>query len=1277
MRGLIVKIALLILLVACATAPARADTPPTYMPVLPNCFGVISGNGSSPITCGNGGRHVTNLAGLRAVVPVVGATAIRDGYAAAGDAPWLTYTWFAACPGTPDNIALYVAPLTGGAGCWSAAKDPNVSNVLEWGAVDIGVGNVTGTDSTAAVTAALSWCGNTIGRLTVPPIRVYVGSASLIVPPGCTVRSDAPADPEVTDYSGDYTKVRGALLIDPKFTIINTGGHVENLYLLNSTSLTANPNTFRAVLSEAAAFSPAVHSVVVTASAFNSHASFAWTAHGLKVNSPVRFSGSMPSGLFDGSKQIYFVAAEGFSADSFEVSTFPGTEPINTGASGTVSGQFGSVGYWQGPTFHLTANGQSSGRDSALTYSSVIGFDVGVADFQGSRGLLDYVNVDANTCFHSVQSFDWASRRMLRCEGFISNGPAFDAPGDQFTSVSAAASGSGGACLLTTPTANYLTGDTVWATNVGGLPSCNGRFTATVVDSTHLLLQGSKFAGGSYTTAFWTAGYGFIEGVNGLNWGTCNVGSAVTGANVPANSTILAVNYAQGKIEIDKNFVASLSGQTITCGNAGYTTGGSVYQSTYWRPGPAFAFLDETGGSCVDCFANGHRTGYYVGDGAIAFGVEGLNLLEPNVDGINDLVDLDSYGVEIAGHTQGVTVSSGPVRTVGVGLYIHASGSTGYTNHFIGVSLNSNLGNGTREGILWDISSAGNTITGGGSRGSPLRAWFNAGAINTTMAGFNGPTVTVSTQAPAPSLSVLRSAGNILAGGYVNNTATLDATAFGAVCDGVANDYTALQAWASSAGDHVALTLPPGKCLTGTAPIRFPTVSHYSVTGRGPTTSSIVYTGGATAVDILQLGVSGGSAFYGASLRGFNIGSNTTMTGGYALHAMGMSSATIQDVFADAWNTGDNNGKLCGGYWLDGVFAVDIINPNTSSAQACGDGLKVNHAGGFSPGSAEVRIFGGNIGGNPGGLLAGLHMAGGFGGLRCDGTNIAANQYGLLVDNAQVAVANREFAQGSTCVFDNNTLAGVKINDALIDGGSGGAGGTIDLAGWTSSTTTGHGIEIDAWKNSDVEIRGNKVYNNCGSGVYVTDSTTYVKVDGGVSINNNGNPAVSGACPAWQAGNPGHGFGIEASVSTSKIFSFASMWGNAGGNTNANSNTYDWTQQGAGLLALSGNGDVQFGLNAIQTLHAASFYFLRNGTKNWQLGMDTDDTFKLWDAANGFATAIKFTTLGNIDIGEGAGTTLNLKVNALQVNGTAGVSCSVGTVSAVTMVVTNGVVTHC
>lgn len=91
---------------------------------------------------------VSNLAALRALPAGLVGNLVRSYYANSGDAPPLAYAWFASCPGSPDNVALYIAPNAGGGGCWSAAADPNIDDLREWGEVNdatattCGAGNV-------------------------------------------------------------------------------------------------------------------------------------------------------------------------------------------------------------------------------------------------------------------------------------------------------------------------------------------------------------------------------------------------------------------------------------------------------------------------------------------------------------------------------------------------------------------------------------------------------------------------------------------------------------------------------------------------------------------------------------------------------------------------------------------------------------------------------------------------------------------------------------------------------------------------------------------------------------------------------------------------------------------------------------------------------------------------------------------------------------------------------------------------------------------------------
>lgn len=64
----------------------------------------------------------------------------------------------------------------------------------------------------------------------------------------------------------------------------------------------------------------------------------------------------------------------------------------------------------------------------------------------------------------------------------------------------AADNGSGLVRLTVSSTAQFATGNTVIVYGIGGVPSVNQRWTATVVDGTHLDLQGSTFSG-TYTAA--------------------------------------------------------------------------------------------------------------------------------------------------------------------------------------------------------------------------------------------------------------------------------------------------------------------------------------------------------------------------------------------------------------------------------------------------------------------------------------------------------------------------------------------------------------------------------------------------------------------------------------------------------------------------------------------------------------------------------------------------------------------------------------------------------
>lgn len=65
--------------------------------------------------------------------------------------------------------------------------------------------------------------------------------------------------------------------------------------------------------------------------------------------------------------------------------------------------------------------------------------------------------------------------------------------------ITGAADNGAGLIRLTVPPNNFVTGDKPQILNVGGVPNANGYFVITVIDATHVDLQGSTFAG-TYTS---------------------------------------------------------------------------------------------------------------------------------------------------------------------------------------------------------------------------------------------------------------------------------------------------------------------------------------------------------------------------------------------------------------------------------------------------------------------------------------------------------------------------------------------------------------------------------------------------------------------------------------------------------------------------------------------------------------------------------------------------------------------------------------------------------
>ena len=115
------------------------------------CFGQVTGF-----------PEVNTNTALQALTPNQYPTVVRTGFNTNGDVPPLTYIWQSACGGTVDNGA-YVAPSSGGSGCW-AAQFGGPYNVEQWGAKNGGVADASAAFNAAA--AAVSAAGG--GTIEVP-----------------------------------------------------------------------------------------------------------------------------------------------------------------------------------------------------------------------------------------------------------------------------------------------------------------------------------------------------------------------------------------------------------------------------------------------------------------------------------------------------------------------------------------------------------------------------------------------------------------------------------------------------------------------------------------------------------------------------------------------------------------------------------------------------------------------------------------------------------------------------------------------------------------------------------------------------------------------------------------------------------------------------------------------------------------------------------------------------------------------------------------------------
>lgn len=181
------------------------------------------------------------------------------------------------------------------------------------------------------------------------------------------------------------------------------------------------------------------------------------------------------------------------------------------------------------------------------------------------------------------------------------------------TITGAADNGAGLIRLTVGSTADLATGNPITVRGVGGFLGANGNWTITVVDGTHVDLQGSNSTSVTATGTFASdETMATVPSLAGI-W----YGMDVAGTNIAGGTTVRTIDWDKKAVWLS----AATTGagpQTLTFSSGAYTSGGTLFFDATSAPLETFISVtnsEET--HFTDIFQYGWNVGYYVGAEAI------------------------------------------------------------------------------------------------------------------------------------------------------------------------------------------------------------------------------------------------------------------------------------------------------------------------------------------------------------------------------------------------------------------------------------------------------------------------------------------------------------------------------------------------------------------------------------------------------------------------------------------------------------------------------------
>lgn len=316
----------------------------------------------------------------------------------------------------------------------------------------------------------------------------------------------------------------------------------------------------------------------------------------------------------------------------------PGTQ-IGLAAGAGMDGVLVLSPNWMQPTtardavtlvsgFASQGNGLSiAGHGTFVHNAQIIGFNHGIDSPVASDHDFRNVFIDANTCVNQANAGDVVYYSHIHCWPFTTASVPGGNPSTNLTATPAD-NGSGLIRLPVASTAAFQTGDLLFVTGVGGYSGANGRWTVTVVDGTHLDLQGSQ-AAPSATAAIVTG-----SNVITLSPPNCSVKSGQTiGTTANITGTVTWTDDCT-RVYLSNAATGTNAADAVTFTNAAYTSGGAVTLDLNYRSGAGFDFSNNNPATdknyttyCNGCFVYGHDIGFDINNDA------GDNFTNIDVDG--------------------------------------------------------------------------------------------------------------------------------------------------------------------------------------------------------------------------------------------------------------------------------------------------------------------------------------------------------------------------------------------------------------------------------------------------------------------------------------------------------------------------------------------------------------------------------------------------------------------------------------------------------------------